>query len=110
MLEEHRLDFIIDTTQVDTNYNNLVIEEIKEVQNIFISNKPIKIKDLKELESQKYILNFEYSSTIKKLPIELPKSKINLIYIKEQLTQADRKFIKEYLKKCLNVNSWGGKL
>ncbi len=154
MLEEHRLDFIIDTTQVDTNYNNLVIEEIKEVQNIFISNKPIKIKDLKELESQKYILNFEYSSTIKKLrnilkqhdveiesnmqcditelrveatkrglgigyvmkeavknelenkelykvelPIELPKSKINLIYIKEQLTQADRKFIKEYLKK-----------
>lgn len=98
MLEEHRLDFIIDTTQVDTNYNNLVIEEIKEVQNIFISNKPIKIKDLKELESQKYILNFEYSSTIKKLPIELPKSKINLIYIKEQLTQADRKFIKEYLK------------
>ena len=33
------------------------------------------------------------------LPIELPKSKINLIYIKEQLTQADRKFIKEYLKK-----------
>lgn len=154
MLEEHKLDFIIDTTQVDTNYNNLVIEEIKEVQNIFISNKPIKIKDLKELESQKYILNFEYSSTIKKLrnilkqhnveiesnmqcditelrveatkrglgigyvmkeavknelenkelyevelPIELPKSKINLIYIKEQLTQADKKFIKEYLKK-----------
>ena len=33
------------------------------------------------------------------LPIELPKFKINLIYIKEQLTQADRKFIKEYLKK-----------
>ena len=66
-LEEHKIDFIIDTTQVDTNYNNIVVEELKEVKNIFISNKPINIKDLKELEKQKYILNFEYSSTIKKL-------------------------------------------
>lgn len=32
------------------------------------------------------------------LPIELPMSKINLIYIKEQLTQSDKKFIKNYLK------------
>ena len=32
------------------------------------------------------------------LPIELPVSKINLIYIKEQLTQSDKKFIKNYLK------------
>lgn len=153
MLEEHKIDFIIDTTQVDTNYNNLIIEELKEVQNIFIANKPIKIEKLKELENQKYILNFEYSSTIKKLknilkqhnieietyiqcditelridatkkglgigyvmkesvlkelrdkelyevdiPIELPKSTIKLIYVKEQLTQADKKFIKNYLK------------
>ena len=153
MLEEHKIDFIIDTTQVDTNYNNIMVEELKEVKNIFISNKPINIKDLKELEKQKYILNFEYSSTIKrlkntlkqhnieieanmqyditelrinavkrglgigyvmkeavkkelekkeiyevKLPIELPISKINLIYIKQQLTQADKKFIKNYLK------------
>lgn len=151
MLEEHKIDFIIDTTQVDTNYNNIVVEELKEVENIFISNRPIKIKELKELENQKYILNFEYSSTIKKLkntlkqhnieieanmqyditelrinavkrglgvgyvmkesvknelenkelyeiklPIKLPISKINLIYIKEQLTQSDKKFIKNY--------------
>ena len=135
MLEEHKIDFMIDTTQVDTNYNNIVVEE------------------LKELENKKYILNFEYSSTTKKLrntlkqhdieieanmqyditelrinaakrglgigyvmkeavkkeldnkelyevelPIELPMSKINLIYIKEQLTQSDKKFIKNYLK------------
>lgn len=153
MLEEHKIDFIIDTTQVNTNYNNIIVEELKEVENIFISNKPIKIKELKELENQKYILNFEYSSTIKKLknilkqhnieieanmqyditelrindvkrglgigyvmkeavknelenkelyevklPIELPISKINLIYIREQLTQSDKKFIKNYLK------------
>lgn len=139
---------------VDTNYNNISVDELKEVENIFISNKPLKIKDLKELENQKYILNFEYSTTIKrlrnilkqynveieanmqyditelrinatkrglgigyvmkesvkeelenkelfeiKLPIKLPISKINLIYIKEQLTQADKKFIKNYLKR-----------
>lgn len=153
MLEEHKIDFMIDTTQVHTNYNNIVVEELKEVKNIFISNTPIKIKELKELENKKYILNFEYSSTTKKLrntlkqhdieieanmqyditelrinaakrglgigyvmkeavkkeldnkelyevelPIELPMSKINLIYIKEQLTQSDKKFIKNYLK------------
>lgn len=67
MLQEHKIDFMIDTTQVDTNYNNIVVEELKEVKNIFISNKPIKIKELKELENKKYILNFEYSSTTKKL-------------------------------------------
>ena len=33
-----------------------------------------------------------------KLPIKLPVSKINLIYVEEQLTQADKKFIKNYLK------------
>lgn len=33
-----------------------------------------------------------------KLPIELPISEINLIYIKEQLTQSDKNFIKNYLK------------
>lgn len=59
MLEEHKIDFIIDTTQVDTNYNNIMVEELKEEKNIFISNKPINIKDLKELEKQKYILNVE---------------------------------------------------
>lgn len=154
MLEEHKMDFMIDTAQVETNYNNISVDELKEVENIFISNKPLKIKDLKELENQKYILNFEYSTTIKrlrnilkqhnveieanmqyditelrinatkrglgigyvmkesvkeelenkelyeiKLPIKLPVSKINLIYVKEQLTQADKKFIKSYLKR-----------
>lgn len=153
MLQEHKIDFIIDTTQVDTNYNNINVEELKEVENILISNTQIKINNLKDLESQKYILNFEYSSTTKKLknilkqydveieaniqnditelrvnatkrglgigyvmkeavkkeleskelyevelPIKLPISKINLIYIKEQLTPSDKKFIKNYLK------------
>ena len=34
-----------------------------------------------------------------KIPIKLPVSKINLIYLKEQLNKADKQFIKDYLKK-----------
>ena len=34
-----------------------------------------------------------------KLPIELPKSTVNLLYLKGQLTSIDKKFIKDYLKK-----------
>lgn len=32
------------------------------------------------------------------LPIELPSVKLNLIYLQDELTRADKKFIKEYLK------------
>ena len=32
------------------------------------------------------------------LPIELPSLKLNLIYLKGELTKVDKKFIKEYLK------------
>ena len=34
-----------------------------------------------------------------KLPIKLPSSTVNLLYLKGQLTNIDKKFIKEYLKK-----------
>ena len=33
-----------------------------------------------------------------KVPFELPKSKIHLIYLKGHLSKADNKFIKSYLK------------
>lgn len=33
-----------------------------------------------------------------KLPIELPKSSINLIFLKDRLTKVDKEFLKEYLK------------
>lgn len=34
-----------------------------------------------------------------KLPIELPKTTVNLIYLKDRLTRVDKKFINNYLKK-----------
>ena len=33
------------------------------------------------------------------LPIELPKVKVNLMYLKGELTKVDKKFIKDYLRK-----------
>lgn len=153
LLQEHKIDFIIDTAHIETNYNNIVIKEMKELENIFISKQPLIINDLKDLENLKYILNFEYTSTTRKLmetlakynisinvsmecditelrincakrdlgiayvmkesvkkdienkelyevtlPIKLQTSKMNLIYLKEQLTNADKIFIKKYLK------------
>ena len=153
LLEDHKIDFAIDSTQIDIPYNNIEVEELKVIENIFIAKEPLKINNLKELEELKYILPFEYTSTARKLinslkqydvsiesymeiditelrinavkrelgigyvikeavkrelenkevyevelPIELPSSKINLMYMKEQLTKADKKFIKTYLK------------
>ena len=152
LLEEHKIDFAVDTTKLD-NYNSQIIKEkIKDISNIFISNKPIEIKDLKELENYNFILGLSYTSTSKrlistlkeneinikskteiditelkvnavkrgmgigyvlkdavknelknkevfevKIPIELPTSSLNLIYLKDQLTRVDKTFINEYL-------------
>lgn len=153
LLEEHKIDFAVDTTKLD-NYNSQIIKEkIKDISNIFISNKPIEIKDLKELENYNFILGLGYTSTSKrlistlkenginikskteiditelkinavkrgmgigyvlkdavknelknkevfevKIPIELPTSSLNLIYLKDQLTRVDKTFINEYLR------------
>lgn len=155
LLENHKIDFIIDVVPVNMQtYNTIITEELKTLQNIFISKNPIKITDIKELEDYNYILNFDNTITASKLnevlkeqninlncdireditesritmvkkglgvsyvlrdavrdelknnelyelkvPFELPKQKLNLVYIKNTLTHADKQFIKKYLKK-----------
>ena len=129
-------------------------EELKKIENIFISKAPLELKNLKELENMKLVLGLENTTTSQeltelmkkheviiksdleiditelkvdatkmglglgyvmrdsvkselenkelyevKLPIELPKSTVNLLYLKGQLTSIDKKFIKDYLKK-----------
>ena len=152
LLEEHKIDFAVDTTKLDNYSSQIIKEKIKDISNIFISNKPIEIKDLKELEDYNFILGLGYTSTSKrlistlkeneinikskteiditelkvnavkrdmgigyvlkdavknelknkevfevKIPIELPISSLNLIYLKDQLTRVDKTFINEYL-------------
>lgn len=154
LIEDHKIDFAIDATHLDIKKSNIIIEEIVSIQNIFVSKKPLTIRNVKDLEKLKYILPFESTATFKELmqclsengisiksntemditesrvgavkeglgiayvmkqavkgelengelyevevPLELPKSKINLIYMDGRLTKADKKFINEYLKK-----------
>lgn len=154
LLEEHKIDFAVDSTSMNIKNKDIVKEELMEVENIFISKKPTKIDDIKDLTNFKLILGGEFTHTTQdlisalkehgvsikpsveiditelrisaakkgigisyvmkesvkealknkevyevKMPIKLPISKINLIYLKEQLNKADKQFIKEYLKK-----------
>ena len=152
LLEDHKIDFIVDGTNLDMEYNNIEIKKIREMENIFVSKEKIEIKNLKELENYKFILPFDYSKTRKnlieclkkegiqikanleiditesridaakrnmgiaylmkaavknelnkkelyelKLPINLPKTVLNLIYRKGELTKANKEFIKKYM-------------
>lgn len=154
LLEDHKIDFAVDSTSMNIKNKDIVKEELMEVENIFVSKKPTKIEDIKELTNFKLVLGGEYTHTTQelintlkehgvsikpsveiditelrisaakkgigisyvmkesvkealknkevyevKMPIKLPLSKINLIYLKEQLNKADKQFIKEYLKK-----------
>lgn len=153
LLEEHKIDFAIDNTAMTIDKTRICKEELKNMENIFISDKPVNIKDIKELEKLPLILGLEYTYTSRELlnllkeynvelnpkikidytelkinavkrglgisyvlkeavkkelenkeifevtvPIELPKSKLNLLYLNGQLTKADKTFIRKYLK------------
>lgn len=67
LIEENKIDFAIDATHLNINKPNIAIEELVNIQNIFVSKKPLKIDELKELENLKYILPFESTATFKEL-------------------------------------------
>ena len=154
MLENHKVDFVLDSTTMNLKNNDIQKERLKTIENIFVSNKPIQIEELKELESKNIIIGARSTKTSQelidlmkqnditiksnleiditelkidaaklelgiayvikdsvinelnrkelyevKLPIKLPTSSINLLYLKGQLTNVDKNFIKNYLKK-----------
>ena len=63
---------------MDINNNQIVSEKIKDIENIFISNKPIKIKQLKDLENYDFILGLEYTSTSKRLVRKLKENGVHI--------------------------------
>lgn len=154
LLESHKIDFALDSTTMAIKNKDIQREELKKIENIFISKAPLELKNLNELENMKLVLGLENTTTSQeltelmkkhevtikpdleiditelkidatkmglglgyvmrdavkneleskelyevKLPIELPKSTVNLLYLKGQLTSIDKKFIKDYLKK-----------
>lgn len=66
LLQKHEIDFMV-IDILPTNNLDLVVEELKSVNNILVSKKPLKINDVKELENLNYILNFDNTNTTKKL-------------------------------------------
>lgn len=68
LLENHKVDFVIDNTKTGNLANkDLIKKEIKEIKNVLISKNQIEIKDIKKLEEFTYLLPFEYTSTTKRL-------------------------------------------
>ena len=77
LLKDHTLDFAI--MDVIPSYDeNIIVEKLKTVNNIFVSKEPLRINDIKELENLRYILNFDYTITTKKLHQVLEKYDIKI--------------------------------
>lgn len=67
LLQRHIVDLVIIDTVPDNINNELIIKTLKKINNIFISNELIEIKDIKEMEQYKYILNYKESISTKRL-------------------------------------------
>lgn len=77
-IRQNKIDFaILDSVPSDCK-EELVIKELKKTKNIFISNEPIDIKDIKELENYKYVLSYENKTTTKRLSKILNDYDVNL--------------------------------
>lgn len=66
LLQKHEIDFMV-IDILPSNNLDLVVEELKSVNNILVSKKPLKINDVKELEKLNYILNFDNTNSTKRL-------------------------------------------
>ncbi len=67
LLQKHVVDFVIMDIIPSEAKNEIKIKPLKKIENVFISKEKIEIKDIKELEDYKYILNYENSSSTKEL-------------------------------------------
>lgn len=72
LLYNHKINFIVNDI-IPNNNTDLIVKELKTVNNILVSKKPLKINDVKELEKLNYILNFDYTNSTKRLVETLSK-------------------------------------
>lgn len=66
-LQKHVVDFVVIDIIPPEAKNEIRVKPIKKINNIFVLNKPLKIKDLKELENYNFILNYTDSNSTKEL-------------------------------------------
>ena len=69
LMEKNQVDFMIDTSPINTIYNNITIKPLLELENCFISNRDLKdeVHSLKDLEGRNLILPFIRSTPRKEL-------------------------------------------
>lgn len=66
-LQKHLVDFVILDVIPSEAKNEIKVKELKKINNTFIYDKPLKIKELKELEKYNFILNYESSFSTREL-------------------------------------------
>ena len=69
LMEKNQVDFMIDTSPINTIYNNITIKPLLELENCFISSKDLKdeVHSLKDLEGRNLILPVIRSTPRKEL-------------------------------------------
>lgn len=79
-LESHEIDFMIDSSPVDTKYNNVIVEKLVTFPNSFITNKKYdeNMNSLKDFEDEPFILPVNRSSRRKELESLLASNNIEL--------------------------------
>lgn len=83
-LQQHKIDFMIDSSPIEFNFNNLIIERLVSFDTCFITNNSKMSDELYEnLEDFIYIMPFERSTIRKNLERELKKSNIKLPVVLE---------------------------
>lgn len=77
-LQKHLLDFVIMDVIPPEAKNEIKVKELKKIHNTFVYNQPLKIDNLKELESYNFILNYESSVSTKELFETLKQHKVSI--------------------------------
>lgn len=67
LLQKHIVDFVIVDIAPEDTKSEIQIKALKRISNVFISKEPISIKDIKELEQYRYILNYKNSISTREL-------------------------------------------
>lgn len=83
LLEDNDIDFVIDTSPIETKYNNIITEPLMELEHCFVVSSTYKIErktlQIQELKNYSLILPVERSTQRKQLVKELRKKDIELI-------------------------------
>lgn len=104
LLENNDLDFVIDTSPIETEYNNLIIEPLMELEHCFVcaKNYPLKNGNIKIQDLQKYNLIFPVKrSTPRKHLTELLKK--HNVELKPFITIETTEMLIDAVKKNMGI-------